>query len=129
MDDFYDSFKNGVSRGRNLSLEKVNEIAQGKVYTGEQALKLGLIDEIGGFTEAIECAKEMIGLKKEDKVRLEIYPKQKSILEMLMSGIDAKNSFESEKKGTAPKTSVYGISPDFALDPPIKDFLMSKDSL
>eukprot|EP01084_Bolivina_argentea_P241102 404834_1 len=62
IDNLYSIFMKRVSVGRNLSLEHVRDIAQGKVYTGQQAMRIGLVDEIGGLTEAKLACEELAGL-------------------------------------------------------------------
>src|SRR5690606_28840991 len=69
MDRIYGEFITRVSRGRKLAPERVREIAQGRVWTGVQARELGLVDEIGGFYQAVDRAKSLAGLKGD--VRLE----------------------------------------------------------
>ncbi len=56
--------------GRHLSIERVKEIAEGRVYTGKQALALGLIDKMGGLTDAIAEAKSRAGLAADKPVQL-----------------------------------------------------------
>ena len=58
----YDQFLAVVAEGRNMTPEAVNEIAQGRVWTGTKALELGLVDEIGGLDEAIRAAAEIAGI-------------------------------------------------------------------
>lgn len=101
-DDVYDYFKGIVSKGRNLSMKEVQELAQGKVYTGIRAKELGLVDKIGSLFDAINIAKEMIGLKKEDIVQVRVYPNPVSFkerLEDILSGniIEQKISMFKEK--------------------------------
>src|SRR5262245_42397940 len=59
MDEIYQRFKARVAAGRGRSIEAIEEIARGRVWTGRQALKLGLIDEIGDFEAAVRKAKEL----------------------------------------------------------------------
>jgi protease IV len=59
MDDIYQRFKARVAAGRGRSLEAIEEVARGRVWTGRQALSLGLIDEIGDMTVALRKAKEL----------------------------------------------------------------------
>ncbi|MCL1967680.1 MAG: signal peptide peptidase SppA [Fibromonadales bacterium] len=70
MDDFYSRFVGVVSEGRNMSEELVDSLGNGKVYVGIEAIKNGLIDEIGGFEYAIELAKKNAGLRKSTKVEI-----------------------------------------------------------
>ncbi|MFI3330679.1 MAG: signal peptide peptidase SppA [Rikenellaceae bacterium] len=62
VDRVYKTFKNRVEKGRNLSEDDVEKLAQGRVYTGEGALKRGLIDGIGGFSSAILFAEQRANL-------------------------------------------------------------------
>ncbi len=60
---FYDQFVQVVVRGRGLPEERVRALADGRVYTGMDAKKLGLVDEVGYLEDALECAKTMACLK------------------------------------------------------------------
>lgn len=68
MDRIYAGFVARVAEGRHLPPERVREIAKGRVWTGEQAKQLGLVDELGGFYDAVDKAKALAKLK--DDVRL-----------------------------------------------------------
>jgi protease-4 len=59
MDEIYQRFKARVAAGRGRSLEAIEEVARGRVWTGRQALSLGLIDEVGDFEAAVRRAKEL----------------------------------------------------------------------
>jgi len=65
IDETYETFKRVVSQGRNLSMEQVEEIAKGQVYTGAQALRLGLADRLGGLEEAMMWA-GLLSLQREN---------------------------------------------------------------
>ncbi|MEY4632475.1 MAG: signal peptide peptidase SppA [Pseudomonadota bacterium] len=65
VDDVYQTFIAKVADGRDLPIEQVERIAQGRVYTGIQAEKLELVDELGGLTDAFRAAKEYAGLDTE----------------------------------------------------------------
>jgi protease-4 len=69
MDRIYDTFIARVAAGRNLPVERVREIAKGRVWTGAQAKSLGLVDEVGGFYQAVDRAKALAGLKGEVTLR------------------------------------------------------------
>jgi protease-4 len=89
MQSFYHEFVSKAAQGRKLSYEAVDKVAQGRVWSGEDALKIGLVDKLGGIGTAMEMAKEKAGLKKDEPVRVEIYPRPKSFLEaFLQSGPD-----------------------------------------
>ncbi|MGH8070783.1 MAG: signal peptide peptidase SppA, partial [Candidatus Entotheonellia bacterium] len=62
MDEIYQRFKSRVAAGRGQSIEAVEEMARGRVWTGRQALSLGLIDEVGDFEAAVRRAKELAAI-------------------------------------------------------------------
>ena len=69
----YQTFLERVAQGRNMSVDEVHEIAQGRVWTGEQAKENGLIDEIGGLGDAIAYAAEVIQAPSYSTVNYPIY--------------------------------------------------------
>lgn len=77
LDVIYLRFKEIVSEGRNLPFDHINEISKGRVWTGVDAKRLGLIDRFGSFQDAIEVAKSMAGIAKENPIELIIYPEEK----------------------------------------------------
>ena len=81
IDLVYDGFIQRVADGRRMSPDKVRQIAKGRVWTGEQALGLGLVDQLGGFYDAVDKAKTLAGLKGE--VRLKRMGQSKSAFEAL----------------------------------------------
>ncbi len=70
IEDGYDLFISHVAEGRNMTKEQVDEIGQGRVWSGENALELGLIDQYGGLNDAIELAAEIEGLENYRTVSL-----------------------------------------------------------
>ncbi len=68
--DTYDLFKRQVAEGRGLSLDRVEEIAQGKVWTGQQAQELGLVDDLGDFEVAVKKAAQLAGLPDDRKTQV-----------------------------------------------------------
>jgi protease-4 len=69
MDEIYASFVDRVARGRKLPRERVAEIARGHVWTGSQALDLGLVDQIGGFYDAVGKAQQLAKLTGEPRLK------------------------------------------------------------
>ena len=69
MDRIYDNFVSRVAVGRKLSPDRVREIAKGHVWTGAQAKELGLVDEIGGFYEAVAKAKALAHISGEVRLK------------------------------------------------------------
>ena len=94
LDFIYEDFTGKVAEGRGLSLEEVLKVAKGRVWTGEDAKALGLVDELGGFPLAIRLVKEAIGVPEDEDIDLRLFPKEKSTLDMLL-GDGPDNSEES----------------------------------
>jgi protease-4 len=72
---FYQGFIEKVAQGRKMSVEEVDAIGRGRVWTGRQAKEKGLVDELGGLRRAIDLAKEKIGLDPQDRVRVISLPR------------------------------------------------------
>ena len=68
VDNVHEQFVSAVAKGRAMSEDVVRELADGRVYSGEQAKKLGLVDILGNMEDAIELAAKRAGIKKEPKV-------------------------------------------------------------
>jgi len=83
LQDIYDDFITRVSNGRDMPLDRVKEIAKGRVWTGAQAKEIGLVDELGGIMAAIDAAKTLADIDVDDDVRIKIFPRQKSIEEQI----------------------------------------------
>ena len=64
VDEMYTRFLKIISEGRNMKMEDVRKLADGRIYTGSQALDNGLVDQLGYIEDAIAVAKEMAGLKE-----------------------------------------------------------------
>ena len=77
----YNTFTKRVAEGRNMHQDSVKVYAEGRVWTGEQALKIGLVDKIGDLDDAIAYAVE---LSEVDDYRLKEFPKKKELMEQLM---------------------------------------------
>jgi protease-4 len=79
LDQVYTAFADGVARGRGLSRDEVLKIAQGRVWTGQQAMEIGLVDELGGFARALALAKEAVGIAPDRPVELRSFPRPLSL--------------------------------------------------
>merc|ERR1712113_16027 len=70
IDEVYDDFLSRVVDGRNMKLRNVQQVAKGRVWTGEDAYRLGLVDELGDLDAAIQFANESVGLDSSSEVML-----------------------------------------------------------
>jgi len=83
MLDIYSLFKQRVAKSRNMTLEQVEKLAQGKIYSGRRGKELGLVDEIGGLKVALIKAKALAGLKTTS---YRVIDKKESIFDMFKKG-------------------------------------------
>jgi len=80
---FYEDFVRKVAEGRGKSYEDIDAIAQGRVWTGLDAMQRGLVDRLGGLPEALAVAKERAKIAKSQDVALVVLPPKKGFLDML----------------------------------------------
>lgn len=78
---FYDYFKNIVATSRSMSVEEVEQVAQGRVWTGEQAKEVGLVDRLGGLDRAVSYAKSTH--TKSEYVDVEYWPRKKGLWDFI----------------------------------------------
>ena len=90
VSEMYELFLKRVAAGRSLDRDAVDAIAQGRVWTGEDALAHGLVDEIGGLREAVTRAKVLAGYDEDDDVVLVPYPQPKPLAEEIAELLDAR---------------------------------------
>lgn len=111
VEQIYDLFLKIVSEGRGMATDEVDRIAQGRVWCGNDAVEIGLVNEIGGLTDAIGYAAIAAGL---EEYRLAEYPKVKTGLDRLMEGFNtAKAVNEAFTNPAEALESFYGsISPE-----------------
>ncbi|MFP2907060.1 signal peptide peptidase SppA [Pyxidicoccus sp. 3LFB2] len=106
VDFIYADFTKRAAAGRKMPLEKLQGVAKGRVWTGEDALANGLVDALGGYPKALALAKELAKLPADAKVNVEVYPRKKATSEVLseLLGGTGENSEDDV-------TSVSALSP------------------
>ncbi|MCG8604353.1 signal peptide peptidase SppA [bacterium] len=82
--EIYQVFVQKTADARDMDWEEVNEVAQGRVWTGERALQYGLIDTLGGLQEALAIAKEKTEIDADEPTRWLVYPQPKGLLESVL---------------------------------------------
>lgn len=104
MDNVHEQFMKAVSEGRRLRIEEVRKIADGRIFTGEQAKTYGLVDELGTLEDAIKTAATLAGIKEEPEV---VSKKDKlSVIDIL------RNKFPKEMTDIFPTVKIkYLYSP------------------
>ena len=92
IDEFYGTFTQRVADGRGMEQSAVDEIGQGRVWAGADALELGLVDALGNMDDAIAKAAE---LAKLDNYKLIYFPKKKDFWTKLMEKTDNDNNVQA----------------------------------
>jgi protease-4 len=94
VDAIYADFKQKVAKGRKLSLDRVQEIARGRVWSGADASSRGLVDQLGGFWTAADATKKLANIPANDSVVFKRFPREKSFFQAI-------NEAFSENSATA----------------------------
>ncbi len=97
LDRVYGDFTTKVAEGRKLDKAKVLELAKGRIWTGEDAKQLGLIDELGGLHTALALAKQAASIPEQDDVELRTFPAKKSPAKAIIEKLSGKEPDNSEK--------------------------------
>ena len=111
LDRIYDDFTSKVAEGRRLPKQRVLEIAKGRIWTGEDAKALGLVDELGGFDVALRLAKQAAGIPEKEEVRLKLFPPRKSLLEVIMERLTGREPQEEEAGMVALRRALELVQP------------------
>jgi protease-4 len=99
---FYTQFVQKVADARGMSTDKVDSVAQGRVWTGKQAKEIGLVDELGGFDTAIKVAKRRAKIAETAEVELVSYPSYRGLFDLL-----------SQQFGRSAHGRLLTLAPDF----------------
>jgi protease-4 len=95
LEETYRQFVGKAAEGRKMTYNQLEALAQGRVYSGATAKKLGLVDELGTLDDAVTAAKVAAGLKPDADVELMVLPEPKSFFEQLFGGSSADSELES----------------------------------
>jgi protease-4 len=95
LDETYRGFKDHVATGRHMTQEEVEAVAKGRVWTGEEAMARGLVDELGGYAVALRLAKRAANISPEAPVAVTVFPREKGLVEFVYDRLTGKDR-ESE---------------------------------
>jgi protease-4 len=112
MQGFYDNFVEKAATSRRTTPERIDAVAQGRVWTGQQAKANGLVDELGGLMRAIEIAKERAGIAADEDVEMVVYPARRSLYEALSEQFGAHAGFNvwSVLAGRAEREAIAALT-------------------
>ena len=98
MTSFYGEFVAKAAAGRGKTVEEIDRVAQGRVWTGEDAVRVGLVDRLGGLDAALGVARERAKIGRDQEVSLVVLPERKGFLDLLM---ERQEEGVSERGGAA----------------------------
>ena len=94
MTTFYREFVRKAAQGRGKTYDEIHAVAQGRVWTGAEAMKVGLVDRLGGLDVAVALAKERAKIGKDQEVAIMVLPERKSffqtVLERQEEGVESR---------------------------------------
>jgi protease-4 len=122
MAAIYELFLQRVASGRDVPIDDVRKIAEGRIWSGEQGLAIKLIDGFGGLADAIALAKKQAGL--DDSAKVEIEGGSESVLEMLGIGTDSDND-ESSIRAAVARVRSAAPGPFDSLAEPLQPYASS----
>ena len=109
---YWDDFVPKVANGRGKTIEDVNALAQGRVWTGAQAKERGLVDELGGLEKSIEIAKQLANLPADKDVRRVVFPEPRPFLQEIFGDSEDATFAESSKERQAQEAVVKSLPED-----------------
>jgi protease IV len=112
---FYGQFVSKVASSRKMPAARVEELARGRVWTGEQAKANGLVDALGGLDQAIALAKKRAGIAADTEVELVNYPARKSLFELLADRLTGTRAERSASAQLEMMAALVGVENRYAL--------------
>lgn len=109
LDRVYEDFTSKVAQGRKLDKQRVLEIAKGRVWTGEDAKGIGLVDELGGLHTALRLCKQLGQIADSQDVELKTYPHDKGALKAMLDKLTHKDPDSSDKEGSAVRMQMQSV--------------------
>jgi protease-4 len=98
LDRIYKDFVGKAAKGRGKTYDEIHAVAQGRVWSGEDALRLGLVDELGGLTTALRRAQDLAHLDPEARVQLVVMPEPRNWFSQFWSGEETRSPFASVQR-------------------------------
>ena len=106
----YETFVEKAAAGRKTTPERIDSIAQGRVWTGAQAKQNGLVDELGGLDRALVLAKQAAGIGEKSEVELVVYPQRRSFYELVQAPFGTESSVIGTLLGIKDRRAVETIT-------------------
>ena len=110
MQGFYENFVEKAAESRKTTPERINAVAQGRVWTGRQARENGLVDALGGLDTAVRIAKQRARIPEDEDVELVAYPRRRSVFEALSEQLGRGVSVWSVLAGSADQRAISALT-------------------
>jgi protease-4 len=102
----YGQFLARAAEGRGLTVDQVDAVGRGRIWTGRQAKDRGLVDELGGLTMALGIAKKEAGIDADEEVRLDVWPRKRTLWQSLLG----RPGLAAELKSASGRDRVLGTA-------------------
>lgn len=109
LERVYDDFTSKVAQGRKLDKQRVLELAKGRIWTGEDAKALGLVDELGGLHTALKLCKQLTSLTDAQEVELVTFPQEKGAVKQLIEKLTQRDADSSDKEAAAVRVKFSSV--------------------
>ncbi len=110
LDHTYEQFLERVAKGRNMPVESVREIAKGRVWTGKDALQVGLVDELGTLNDTLDYAAQTLGHESRNDLKIQILPKPKTPYQQFLDLLQGSASLPAQfGEALAPVMAFYAL--------------------
>ena len=111
LDHVYADFTQKVAQGRGLTQEQVHAVAKGRIWTGEDAKDIGLVDELGGFPTALRLAKQAAGIEEDAPVQVKLFPEQKTLVDTVLSRLQGREEAAAGPTAAALRQVMQAVQP------------------
>ena len=111
LDRVYADFTQKVAEGRGLTQQQVHAVAKGRIWTGEDAKGIGLVDELGGFPVALRLAKQAAGIEEDVPVQVKLFPEQKTLVETVLARLQGREDAAASPTAVALRQVMQAVRP------------------
>ena len=111
LDHVYADFTQKVAQGRGLTQEQVHAVAKGRIWTGEDAKDIGLVDELGGFPVALRLAKQAAGIEEDAPVQVKLFPEQQTLVDTVLSRLQGREEAAASPTAVALRQVMQAVQP------------------
>ncbi|HVN81421.1 MAG TPA: signal peptide peptidase SppA [Terriglobia bacterium] len=109
MEEIYNNFVKKAAEGRGMSYEQLEPMAHGRIYTGNQARQLKLVDEVGGYRMALSVLKKELHVPEKEELEVVLYPRPKSFWESLIQGDFFRSESYRPSLGNVIKSTLHSL--------------------